>query len=87
QQPDMERFEALFQRPLYPAVLRLSEPVIDGTDTRWKLVVMPPEKHLGYAVQWFGLALALLCWLIWFGWWREKKRVDRTQPETMEIER
>ena len=24
----------------------------------YKPVVMPPEKHLGYAVQWFGLAIA-----------------------------
>ena len=24
----------------------------------WHPVVMPPEKHLGYAIQWFGLAIA-----------------------------
>lgn len=26
----------------------------------WSPVVMPPEKHLGYAIQWFGLAIAAL---------------------------
>ncbi|MFC3093908.1 SURF1 family protein [Alteromonas sediminis] len=26
----------------------------------WEPVVMPPEKHLGYAIQWFGLAAAAL---------------------------
>ena len=26
----------------------------------WSPVVMPPEKHLGYAIQWFGLAFAAL---------------------------
>jgi surfeit locus 1 family protein len=70
QQPDMARFEQLFQRPLYPAIVRLTEPAVALTDTRWDLVVMPPEKHLGYAVQWFALALALASWLLWFGWWR-----------------
>ncbi|MCQ8848623.1 SURF1 family protein [Alteromonas stellipolaris] len=25
---------------------------------RYNRVVMPPEKHLGYAIQWFGLAIA-----------------------------
>lgn len=27
---------------------------------------MPPERHIGYAIQWFGLALALVvCFVIW----------------------
>ena len=26
----------------------------------WQPVVMAPEKHLGYAIQWFGLAIACL---------------------------
>lgn len=26
----------------------------------WEAVVMSPEKHLGYAIQWFGLAVAAL---------------------------
>jgi cytochrome oxidase assembly protein ShyY1 len=26
----------------------------------WRMVQMGPEKHRGYAVQWFGLALTLL---------------------------
>ena len=73
QQPDMAHFEQLFQRPLYPAIVRLTEPVVEGLDTRWDLVVMPAEKHLGYALQWFALALALLLWLAWFGWWRTRR--------------
>lgn len=28
--------------------------------TGWPVVAMSPEKHTGYAVQWFGLSLALL---------------------------
>jgi cytochrome oxidase assembly protein ShyY1 len=76
QQPDLARFEALFGRTLYPAILRLSEPVklpgLAGLDSRWQLVNMLPQQHLGYAVQWFAMALALLLWLGWFGWWRNR---------------
>jgi surfeit locus 1 family protein len=79
QQPDMARFEQLFERPLYPAIIRLTEPTVALTDTHWDLVVMPPEKHLGYAVQWFALALALALWLLWFGWWRTDPSDSKAQ--------
>lgn len=74
QQPDLLRFEQLTGRSFYPAILRLQEPVsvpvLVDLDPRWQLVNMQPQQHLGYAVQWFGLALALSVWLCWFGWWR-----------------
>lgn len=33
----------------------------------WSVVAMGPEKHLGYAVQWFALAATLLGMYLWFG--------------------
>lgn len=36
--------------------------------TAWSVVAMGPEKHLGYAVQWFAMALALLLLYLYFGW-------------------
>lgn len=33
----------------------------------WPVVAMSPDKHLGYAVQWFALAVALLGLFIYFG--------------------
>lgn len=33
----------------------------------WPIVAMDPQKHLGYAVQWFSLALALLVLFIYLG--------------------
>lgn len=33
----------------------------------WPVVAMGPEKHLGYAVQWFALAATLLGLYLWFG--------------------
>jgi surfeit locus 1 family protein len=38
----------------------------EGYQRRWKIAVaIPPEKHLAYAVQWFGLALTLTTLFIW----------------------
>jgi surfeit locus 1 family protein len=33
----------------------------------WPVIAMSPDKHLGYAVQWFALAAALLCLFIYLG--------------------
>ncbi|MFP3997184.1 SURF1 family protein [Pseudomonas capeferrum] len=39
----------------------------------WPVVAMGPEKHLGYAVQWFALAAALVLLYLYFGWHNNKK--------------
>lgn len=35
--------------------------------TDWPVVAMSPDKHLGYAVQWFALAATLLALFLYFG--------------------
>lgn len=63
---DLEAFSSRLQRPLQPVVL-----VIDRSDSNalvpvWKPVVSGPERHWGYAAQWFGLALVLMIFgVIW----------------------
>lgn len=49
-------------RPLAPRVLRLDPALPLGYARDLELLVntLPPEKHRGYAVQWFALALAAL---------------------------
>ena len=42
----------------------------------WAVVAMGPEKHLGYAVQWFALAVALACLFIYFGIRNAKEQSD-----------
>ena len=42
--------------------------------TQWPLVAMGPEKHTGYAVQWFALAAALFCLYLYFGWHNARQR-------------
>lgn len=50
----------LRQGKLYPFIVNLT-PEADSEFVRnWQPVVMSPDKHLGYAVQWFGLGIAAL---------------------------
>ncbi|MCC2617007.1 SURF1 family protein [Aestuariibacter halophilus] len=46
--------------PLMPLVV-LSDARDNSPYVReWQPVVMPPEKHIAYAIQWFGMALACM---------------------------
>ncbi len=52
--------------PLEPYQLELDPVADDGYKRDWKIAVpIPPEKHVAYAVQWFGLALTLTVLFIW----------------------
>jgi surfeit locus 1 family protein len=47
--------------PLFDGVLQLGAGEPDGFTRQWQALpnTLPPEKHRGYAVQWFGLAIAV----------------------------
>lgn len=49
-----------------PVELRL-EPGAAAYAVDWPLLAMAPEKHLGYALQWFALAAALLALFVYLG--------------------
>lgn len=51
--------EGLPDGPWYPALFRLEPDAPGALQAQWVVTAMPPERHRGYAVQWFGLALAL----------------------------
>ncbi|MCY1287952.1 SURF1 family protein [compost metagenome] len=62
-----------------PLELRLEEgPAAYRAD--WPIVAMGPEKHIGYAVQWFALAAALLGLFIYYG--LRKGRENNNEPST-----
>ncbi|MFJ4345074.1 SURF1 family protein [Pseudomonas sp. NPDC089401] len=48
----------------------------------WPIVALGPEKHLGYAVQWFALATALVLLYLYFGWHRKKEKTDGHRHST-----
>lgn len=47
------------EQPLAGWVLLLDAATPDGFVRDWRPGGLPPERHLGYAVQWFAMALAL----------------------------
>jgi len=57
---DAEEIAADLNRPLLPRVLLLDADGAAGFVRSWTPSVMPPERHRGYAVQWFAFAVAAI---------------------------
>jgi cytochrome oxidase assembly protein ShyY1 len=60
QQIDFEVIEAMYEAPFLPFVVQLNEDPDSSFVRNWKPVVMAPEKHIAYGVQWFLLAFAAI---------------------------
>ncbi len=65
-----------YQRPDAPPVLEERVFLLEadqpaGFDRQWKPVIIPPSRHIGYAVQWFGLTLTL--WILFIFWLRKQR--------------
>ncbi len=74
QEIDFNEMEQRLGTSLLPLVLLLDEDLKFGFPRKWQAVVMPPEKHLGYALQWFSMALVLIVIFgyFWFRGWRNE---------------
>ncbi|MDR2318842.1 MAG: SURF1 family protein [Pseudomonas sp.] len=72
QQLDREGFAHELRLESGPASYRLG----------WPIVALGPEKHLGYAAQWFALATALVLLYLYFGWHRKKENTDGRRHST-----
>ncbi len=55
--PTMQELGERLATPLAAFQLLLAEDQADGFVRAWEPAALPPERHLGYAVQWFALAL------------------------------
>lgn len=44
---------------VYPFIMRLSQESAHGFVREWAIVSMPPERHYGYALQWFAIVLVI----------------------------
>jgi surfeit locus 1 family protein len=63
--PTLAELSAALNRSLYPQIVLLDAAARDGYLRDWRPGGMPPERHVGYAVQWFALAATLLAgWVI-----------------------
>lgn len=54
---DIQRLQERLHATVYPFIVRLSPTEPNGFVRDWSLVSMPPERHKGYAIQWFAMAL------------------------------
>ena len=53
-------------------VIQLDADSASGFMREWTPQIIPPERHLGYAVQWFGLLVTTIIIFIVLHWRREK---------------
>ncbi len=65
---DLAAISADLGTPVAPRLLLLDADPASGFVRRWTPAVMPPEKHRGYALQWFTFALAALVIFIVLHW-------------------
>ena len=65
QYPDMTELSAALGRDLAPRQVLLDPGVPDGYVRDWVVPGTTPDRHLGYAVQWFAFAaLAAAIWIV-----------------------
>lgn len=66
QRVDFSRIQQQLGSPLLPLVLRLSPTSDYGYVRAWQIRTgLTPERHVGYAVQWFALAATLVGLSLW----------------------
>ena len=66
QKIDFKVLDQAIKKPLYPFVVRLDATAANGFVRNWQPINVMPQRHLGYALQWFGLAIVLLLTFIFF---------------------
>jgi len=56
----VNQLEGRFNLEIEPFLIRLEKDNLASFDTNWEWLNMSPEKHLGYAFQWFALSFTFL---------------------------
>lgn len=57
---EFSEISALLGYDLLPLIIRLDPQAADGYLREWTTVAFTPARHVAYAVQWYGLAIALI---------------------------
>jgi len=67
-QIDLVDFGRTVGAPVQPVVLQLDpEPAAGGYARKWPAPDLRPDKNVGYAFQWFAMALAVVAVYLWTG--------------------
>lgn len=62
---DLQLFGKMLELPVEPILVKVYSQIDENiVPHKAALNSMPPERHIGYAVQWFGLAIAMFIWLV-----------------------
>jgi cytochrome oxidase assembly protein ShyY1 len=62
---DIKSAKQALDSDVYPLLLRLDDTATGALITEWSVINTRPEKHHGYAVQWFSMSAALLALYAW----------------------
>ncbi|OKY26662.1 SURF1 family protein [Thalassotalea sp. PP2-459] len=81
QQVNLNKFSQLIGQKLLPFVIYLDKTESIGFEKNWQPIVMPPEKHRGYAFQWFSLALAWLVLMLSASIWFYNNKIDNNNKK------
>jgi len=57
---DTKIISQLLHKSVYPFIIRLDQQETHGYVRDWAVISMPPERHKGYALQWFAMALVVI---------------------------
>lgn len=57
---DTHLISQFLHKSVYPFIIRLEKQAANGYIREWAVVAMPPQRHYGYALQWFAIALLVL---------------------------
>ena len=63
--PTLAEAEAAYGQTLQPFVLLLDPDEPGGFERNWQPAGLGPERHYGYALQWFAMSAVLAILLIW----------------------
>jgi len=80
QQIELAKFSTLINKPLLPFVVYLDKSSPLGYKKNWHPIVMPADKHFGYAFQWAALAIAWLILMIYL-----RIKTNKTRSLTLTI--
>lgn len=72
EQINVKIIEQFLHKSVYPFIIRLYPEQSVKYRRDWPIVAMPPERHYGYAVQWFAMALAVLILWLALNWQRKQ---------------
>lgn len=57
---DVHLISQFLHKSVYPFIIRLDKHADSGYVREWAVVAMAPERHYGYALQWFAIAFVIL---------------------------